>query len=172
VRTRRNQARSEPSQTVEGAFAAVVREEIEHWSARYVAAGAAELLVHRYGPEAGCDFEIIPSAPGAAAVLVSVGEGEVTVGVGNGVVEFRSDEHAQWRRDLGELLAAAADGRYEESITEGRIFERTVEMHFAGTGLGSVRYRNLSYEGNDPQDAAPAVGEKRYRAWLVADPAE
>jgi hypothetical protein len=154
------------------ALEAAISDEIEQRLGRYVAAGAATLATHRYAPELPCDFEVIPTAPGAAAVFISVSDKELTVGVGNGVVDFLTDEHDQWRRDLGELLDAVAEGHYEETITEGRIFERTIDMRFPGTRILEVRYRNLTYDGDDPEDMAPVPGERRYCAWQAADPAE
>lgn len=57
-------------------------------------------------------------------------------------------------------------------MTEGRIFERKVEMRFPGTRLSMARYANLRYEGDDPAVTAPEIGQRRYAAWETNTPCE
>jgi hypothetical protein len=144
-----------------------VAEEIERRLGSYLDAGQADLVTHAYPDVVSVWFEVLPKNPDAARISVSVSGDEVVAGIGHGVVDFFAEPRGNWQRELGEVLEAVADGRFQERISEGWIWERKIDMRFPGTELGSARYSRLTYD-DESGDQPPELGEKVYAPWRVA----
>jgi hypothetical protein len=144
-----------------------VAEEIEWRLGSYLDAGQAELVTHAYPDVVSVWFEVLPKNPDAARISVSVSGDEVVAGIGHGVVDLFAEPRGSWQRQLGEILQAVADGRFQERISEGWMWQRKIEMSFPGTELGSARYSGLTYD-DESGDQPSELGEKVYPPWRVA----
>ena len=151
--------RPKRAETSDAEIAAEVRAVVDEIAASYIESGAVTVEEDADTPP-DLALTVKPQNPNAASVSVWVFD-EVGVAVGGGNLELWPDSEGVWRRDLEDILAAIAEGRYREEVTEGWVFERKVLMQFEGTPYDSCQYACLAYEDEKP----PPVGTFSYEPW-------
>jgi hypothetical protein len=159
---RQSAKRSDNLGALETQMYAQVSDAVRKELAELIAAGRIEFTEHGEGW-----IELIPAAPGAASISMTVTGDAVSFGAGDagGWFEVFHDEDGQWIARLLELIRCVGDGHYRERVKRGLISSVKVRMEFGAIADSKGRTFVVRYSSLPEPDEPVSEGDRTYDAW-------